>query len=73
MDKNLKITLNGARRITGVLRGYDVFLNLVIDEAIEEVVPKGSTAVTERKEIGTVVVRGNSVVLMEALEPISER
>lgn len=59
MDKKLFIQLNGSRQITGVLRGYDVFLNIVLDEAVEQK-PNG-----EHVKVGTVVIRGNSVVLME--------
>jgi small nuclear ribonucleoprotein G len=36
MDKRLFVQLNGSRKIIGVLRGYDVFLNIVLDEAVEE-------------------------------------
>jgi small nuclear ribonucleoprotein G len=28
--------MNGSRKVIGVLRGYDVFLNIVLDQAIEE-------------------------------------
>lgn len=59
MDKKLFIQLNGSRQITGVLRGYDVFLNIVLDEAVEQ------KANGEHVKVGTVVIRGNSVVLME--------
>jgi len=64
MDKSMTIKLNGNRRVTGVLRGYDQFMNLVIDNTVEEVSPN------ERNEIGMVVIRGNSVVLLEPLEKI---
>jgi len=64
MDKNMTIKLNGNRKVTGVLRGYDQFMNLVIDNTIEEVSPN------ERTDIGMVVIRGNSVVMMEPLEKI---
>jgi len=64
MDKRLFVQLNGSRKVVGVLRGYDVFLNIVLDEAYEE---KTSG---QRIPIGTVVIRGNSVVMMEALERI---
>ena len=30
------VRLNGSRVVTGVLRGFDPFMNLVIDEAFEE-------------------------------------
>jgi small nuclear ribonucleoprotein G len=62
MDKRLFVQLNGSRKVVGVLRGYDVFLNIVLDEAYEE---KTSG---QRVPIGTVVIRGNSVVMMEALD-----
>jgi len=62
MDKRLFVQLNGSRKVVGVLRGYDVFLNVVLDEAYEE---KSSG---QRIPIGTIVIRGNSVVMIEALE-----
>ena len=55
--------INGNRLVTGTLRGYDPFMNLVIDEAVEHV--KGNN---NMNPIGMVVVRGNSVVMIEALE-----
>ena len=51
--------------VTGTLRGYDPFMNLVIDEATEHV--RGSNVVNP---IGMVVIRGNSVVMIEALEKL---
>jgi small nuclear ribonucleoprotein G len=47
------------------LRGYDPFMNLVIDEANEHV--RGGS---QMNPIGMVVVRGNSVVMIEALEKL---
>lgn len=43
------VKLNGGRQITGVLRGYDPFMNLVVDECLEE------TKLGERNQIGMVV------------------
>ncbi|KAI5798986.1 small nuclear ribonucleoprotein SmG [Geopyxis carbonaria] len=59
LDKRLFVQLNGSRRVIGVLRGYDVFLNIVLDDAVEE--KDGG----EKVRIGTVVIRGNSVVMLE--------
>ena len=59
MDKKLFVQLNGSRQIIGVLRGYDVFLNIVLDEAVEKK-PNG-----DHVKVGTTVIRGNSVVLIE--------
>jgi len=51
MDKKLFIHLQGGRKVSGVLRGYDLFLNLVIDDALEETTP------AQKHPIGTVVRR----------------
>ena len=36
MDKKLFINLQGGRKVSGTLRGFDIFLNLVLDDAVEE-------------------------------------
>jgi small nuclear ribonucleoprotein G len=36
MDRTLAIKLNGNRNITGVLRGFDQFMNLTLDKCVEE-------------------------------------
>ena len=35
MDKTIVVKLNGSRQVEGLLRGYDPFMNLVVDEASE--------------------------------------
>merc|ERR1712243_50025 len=59
MDKKLSLKLNGNRTVVGILRGFDPFMNLVVEDAIEE------TGAQVKNNIGMVVIRGNSVVLME--------
>ena len=49
MDKRVFIQLNGDRKVTGVLRGFDPFMNLVLDEAVEETNPE------KKNSIGMVV------------------
>jgi len=66
MEKRLFVQLNGNRKVLGILRGYDVFLNIVLDDAVEEK-PGG-----ERERLGMVVIRGNSVVMLEALERMGD-
>ncbi|CAA3018976.1 probable small nuclear ribonucleo G [Olea europaea subsp. europaea] len=63
MDKKLQIKLNANRMVVGTLRGFDQFMNLVVDNTVEM---NGN----EKNEIG-MVIRGNSVVTVEALEPVS--
>jgi small nuclear ribonucleoprotein G len=49
MERRLSIKLNANRQVTGILRGFDHFMNLVLDEAIEDVTP------TEKARLGMVV------------------
>lgn len=57
MDKYVSVRLNGARVVTGVVRGFDPFMNLVLDEANDG-----------KQQIGMVVLRGNAVMAIEALD-----
>jgi len=65
MDKKLALRLNAGRRVTGTLRGFDQFMNLVLDETIEEV------SASERNEIGMVVIRGSRLRKLVCKRPIS--
>lgn len=59
LEKRILVSLNGSRKVQGTLRGYDVYLNVVLDEAVEEKKDGG------KERLGMVVIRGNSVVLIE--------
>ncbi|EFA09436.1 probable small nuclear ribonucleoprotein G [Tribolium castaneum] len=64
MDKKLCLKLNGGRQVVGILRGFDPFMNLVVDESVEE------CRDGKKNNIGMVVIRGNSIVMLEALDRI---
>lgn len=49
------VSLKGGREIRGVLQGYDVHMNLVLDKAEEEVNGQVQT-------IGTLIIRGDNVI-----------
>lgn len=38
------VKLNGNRTVTGLLRGFDQFMNLVLDETVEQVRPSTANA-----------------------------
>jgi small nuclear ribonucleoprotein G len=59
----IAVKLNANRNVIGVLRGFDQFMNLVLDNTLEV---NGN----DTTEIGMVVIRGNSVVMIEALEAV---
>ncbi|MDI6719806.1 MAG: RNA-binding protein [Methanomicrobiales archaeon] len=54
------VSLKGGREIRGILQGYDVHMNLVLDKAEEEV---GGTIV----KVGTLIVRGDNVIYISPL------
>lgn len=48
LDKTVSLQLNKGRKVSGILRGYDQFMNVVLDAAVTE---EGSNP----KDIGMVV------------------
>mmetsp|Transcript_4667 Transcript_4667/g.4415 ORF Transcript_4667/g.4415 Transcript_4667/m.4415 type:complete len:87 (-) Transcript_4667:458-718(-) len=64
MDKRLRLSLNGNRKVVGTLRGYDAFLNVVLEETIDDL---------NKDEIGTIVIRGNSISQFETLERLDRK
>lgn len=64
--KKVLLKLNSNREIAGILKGYDVFLNVVIEDGYEIIVNSNI-----QKPLGVqTLVRGNSVVAVEALETV---
>ncbi|KAM7323333.1 hypothetical protein ACRRTK_017439 [Alexandromys fortis] len=58
-DRKLSLKSNGGRHVQEVFRGFDPRMNHVIDE----------TATSEQQnDISVVVIRGNSILTLEALE-----
>ncbi len=49
------VSLKGGRELRGILQGYDVHLNLVLDKAEEMENGVG-------KSLGTLIVRGDNVI-----------
>jgi len=68
MDLRVDLRLNAGRHVAGVLKGYDQFLNIVLDNAIE-ITSTGGKA-EQKRELGTIVIRGNSVVMWENLDKV---
>ncbi len=60
------VKLNGSRQVSGVLRGFDQFMNLVLEDTVE----KTGAGPDDKQNIGMVVLRGNSVLMIECLEKL---
>lgn len=68
MDKQLSLSLNGKRQVSGVLRGFDAFMNIVLDDALEHITSLPSAEDSNKKALGLIVIRGNSIISLEAME-----
>ena len=60
IDKRISLLLKDNRILEGKLKGYDDYMNMVLEETEER------TQDQERR-LGTVVLRGNNVVSITAL------
>jgi len=58
INKNVLIKLKGGKTITGLLQGFDQHMNLLLDRT-EEIPSEG-----ESKSLGSIVVRGDNVVMI---------
>jgi U6 snRNA-associated Sm-like protein LSm7 len=75
LDKTIRVKFSGGREASGVLKGFDPLLNLVLDDTIEHLRdPDDPMKLTDdRRSMGLVVCRGTSVVLIcpaEGMEQI---
>lgn len=71
MDKKIVLTINSKRKIAGILRGYDIFLNIVLDDAIEIIQNDKDKNTPIHNNLGQqTVIRGNSIIAMEPLDPV---
>ncbi|CAL8101404.1 unnamed protein product [Calicophoron daubneyi] len=64
LDKRLKLKLNGNREVIGVLRGFDAFMNVAINDAVE------ITKDGQQAKIDVAVIRGNSINTVEAVDRV---
>lgn len=67
-DKSVIVKFSGGRLITGILKGYDQLMNLVLDEVKETLRdPDDETVLLdETRDLGRVVVRGP---LLQSISP----
>jgi small nuclear ribonucleoprotein len=57
------VKLRGVNEVRGRLKSYDQHLNLVLEDA-EEIMPEGGT-----RKLGTIVIRGDTVLLISPAQP----
>jgi len=64
MDKAVRVKFQGGREATGILKGYDTLLNIVLDNTTELLRdPDDPFRVTDdTRQLGLVVCRGNTII-----------
>jgi len=65
IDKRVIIKLNGNRQVAGVLRGYDDFMNITLDDLT---IIKDNKPASEN--LGSSVIRGQAILMMESLDRV---
>ncbi|KAJ2726208.1 Sm-like protein lsm7 [Coemansia sp. Benny D115] len=73
-DQRIRVKFMGGREVTGVLKGSDQLLNIVLDEAVETIHdPDNPDSMDEKtRHIGLVVLRGPSIILVSPTDGSEE-
>lgn len=70
-DTQVRVKLMGGRLVTGILKGYDQLMNLVLDETVEYLrEPEDPTVIMKDKtrELGLIVIRGTVLLSLSPCE-----
>ncbi|CAN8065239.1 unnamed protein product [Agarophyton chilense] len=65
----VQVQLTGGRLVRGVLKGWDPLLNLVLDDAVEQLRDPldASALVARHRRLGLLIARGTSVITIAPL------
>ncbi|KAK5166672.1 U6 snRNP-associated protein Lsm7 [Saxophila tyrrhenica] len=62
MDKSITVKFNGGREVTGILKGHDQLMNLVLDNVKE--ITRDDEGNMSTRSLGLLVARGTLLVLI---------
>ncbi|KIM29211.1 hypothetical protein M408DRAFT_120540 [Serendipita vermifera MAFF 305830] len=68
VGSKVRVTFTGGRQVTGILKGFDQLLNLVLDQVEEE----PSEHQLQPRKLGLAVVRGPTVTLIAPADGFEE-
>ncbi|KIO18757.1 hypothetical protein M407DRAFT_246395, partial [Tulasnella calospora MUT 4182] len=69
VDQRIRVKFTGGREVTGVLKGYDQLLNLVLDE-VEEILQVDTG--DQRRRVGLAVLRGPQITILSPVDGSEE-
>ncbi|KAF5314248.1 hypothetical protein D9619_011780 [Psilocybe cf. subviscida] len=68
VDERIRVKFTGGREVTGILKGYDQLLNIVLDDVTEEVqLPEPHT-----RSLGLTVLRGPTITVLNPVDGSEE-
>ncbi len=59
-NRRVMVDLKNGFRYIGKLRAFDIHINIVLDDAVEQKLPNGE----ETRKIGTVFIRGDTITII---------
>ncbi|KAH8084889.1 U6 snRNA-associated Sm-like protein LSm7 [Cristinia sonorae] len=68
-NERIRVKFTGGREVTGVLKGFDQLLNLVLDEVEESLQFESGT---HTRQLGLVVLRGPTITLLSPVDGSKE-
>ncbi|EJU00260.1 U6 snRNA-associated Sm-like protein LSm7 [Dacryopinax primogenitus] len=60
----IRVKFQGGREVTGVLKGFDQLMNLVLDDVVENL----SSEPPKQRNLGLVVLRGPTITLLSPVD-----
>ncbi|AMD19378.1 HBR477Wp [Eremothecium sinecaudum] len=70
-DTEVRVKLMGGRLVTGILKGYDQLMNLVLDETVEYLRDEEDSSIIlkdKTRNLGLIVIRGT---ILLSLSPVA--
>ncbi|VDM25974.1 unnamed protein product [Toxocara canis] len=74
IDKKIRVKFQGGREASGILKGYDALINLVLDNAVEYVRDsEDPQKITEEtRPLGLIVARGTAITVVAPNDGIEQ-
>eukprot|EP00474_Spongospora_subterranea_P009437 CRZ09895.1 hypothetical protein [Spongospora subterranea] len=74
LDQAVRVKFTGGREVTGILKGYDPLVNIVLDETLEFLRdPEDPYRLTDQtRSLGLTVCRGSAVMLIAPVDGTEE-
>ncbi|KAK9480636.1 hypothetical protein V1514DRAFT_361703 [Lipomyces japonicus] len=75
-DREIRVKFSGGLEVTGILKGYDQLMNLVLDDVVQhlrgDVEEDGKAPEDQTRSLGLVVVRGPLLLMISPVDGSEE-